>query len=278
MAKNITGIIGYPLSHTLSPAMHNNSYKHFKMDWEYDVFEMKAEAIADFMKKVRADGIKGLNVTIPHKHVVMKYLDRVDKAAKVIGAVNTVVNKDGILTGYNTDYIGFIKSLEKHKVDLTGKKVVMIGAGGAAHAIGYALNTFNPKSFHIYNIDIPMMIGLVKQLKLKGIKAADIKPSEEKDAVIASADFIINCTSVGMHGDAVPYDIKKFKKSAVVFDLIYNPAKTPFLKNAEKKGAKVINGLDMLIYQGIEAFYLWTGKTPTYDLVKKAVNAYWRKK
>lgn len=274
MAKNITGIIGFPLSHTMSPAMHNSSFAHFKMDWEYDVFEMEADKVREFISRIRRDGIKGINVTIPHKHLVMKFLDRIDRAAAVIGAVNTVVNKNGKLTGYNTDYLGFLQSLKKSGVGLKGKKVVMLGAGGAAHAIGYALNTFGPKEFRIYNIDLPMIGRLVKQLKLKKVITGDIAKDAEKDAAMASADFVINCTSVGMHNNDAPYKIDKLKKGAVVFDLIYNPAKTPFLKNAEKKGAKIINGLDMLIYQGIEAFELWTGKRPSYALVKKAVDKY----
>jgi shikimate dehydrogenase len=274
MAKNITGIIGFPLSHTMSPAMHNSSFAHFKMDWEYDVFEMEADKVGGFIARMRREGIKGINVTIPHKHHVMKYLDKTDRAAAVIGAVNTVVNKKGKLTGYNTDYLGFLQSLKKNRVGLKGKKVVMFGAGGAAHAIGYALNTFKPKEFRIYNIDLPMIDRLVKQLKLKNVITGGIGKNEEKDSAIASADFVINCTSVGMHGDEVPYKIDKFKKGAVVFDLIYNPVKTLFLKKAEKKGAKIINGLDMLIFQGIEAFELWTGKRPSYALVKKAVDKY----
>ena len=278
MAKNITGIIGFPLSHTMSPAMHNGSFAHFKMDWEYDVFEMEADKVGSFIARMRRDGIKGINVTIPHKHHVMKYLDKIDRAAAVIGAVNTVVNKKGKLTGYNTDYLGFLQSLKKNRVRLKGKNVVMLGAGGAAHAIGYALNTFRPEEFRIYNIDLPMIDRLVKQLKLKNAITGDIGKDAEKDSAIASADFIINCTPVGMHGNDTPYKIDKLKKGAVVFDLIYNPAKTPFLKNAEKKGAKIINGLDMLIYQGIEAFELWTGKRPSYALVKKAVDKYMSEK
>jgi shikimate dehydrogenase len=274
MAKNITGIIGFPLSHTMSPAMHNNSFKKFKMDWEYDVFEMETGRVGAFMAGMRDKGIRGINVTIPHKHHVMQFLDKIDKAAAIIGAVNTVVNRNGKLTGYNTDYLGFLSSLKKNRVGLKGKKIVMFGAGGAAHAIAYALNTFAPKEFRIYNIDLPMTQRLIKQLKLKNVITGDITKSADKDAVIMEADFVINCTSVGMHGDETPYSIDGLKKGAVVFDLIYNPAKTPFLRNAEKKGAKIINGLDMLIFQGIEAFELWTKKRPSYAMVKNAVDKY----
>ena len=276
--KTQTGIIGSPLSHTLSPAMHNNSFKKFKMNWEYRAYEMKAGEVRDFMWKLRKSGMKGINVTIPHKQHIMQFMDKLEAAAEAIGAVNTVVNNDGVITGCNTDYIGFIDSLKKNKVTLKNKKVVMIGAGGAAHAIAYAVKFLSPKEFYIYNIDLPMIEGLKTQLKLNDVITGDIAKTPEKDAVMAAADFIINCTSVGMHGKEVPYKIDKFKKGAVVYDLIYNPALTPFLKAAKEKGAKVINGLDMLIYQGIEAFFLWTGKRPEYTTVKKAVEAFLRKK
>jgi shikimate dehydrogenase len=276
MAKKITGIIGYPLSHTLSPVMHNNSFKKFRMDWEYRIFETKPEEVKEFVKTSIAKDLRGYNVTIPHKQAVMLYLNSIDKAAKTIGAVNTVVNTKGNLRGYNTDYLGFIKSLKMKKINLKGKTVVMLGAGGAAHAVGYAINTFKPEEFFIYNIDEAMTGRLVKQLRLKNVTTENIEKSQDKDAVIGRADFIVNCTSVGMHDNNVVYKIDSLKKGAVVFDLIYNPPKTVFLKNAEKKGAKIINGLDMLIYQGIESFYLWTKKRPSYALVKRAVDDYWK--
>ena len=271
------GIIGFPLGHTLSPAMHNASFEKFKLDSEYLVFETRPEQVGEFIDKMRKEGIKGINVTIPHKHTVMKYLDKIDKAARTIGAVNTIVNNKGKLTGYNTDYLGFLKTLELNKIKLKGKEVVMIGAGGAAHALAYAIKLLTPKKFHIINIDMAMSETLLKKLKLKNIKLHNLDKTAEKDAIIAKADFIINATSVGMHDHEVPYKIDKLKKSAVVYDLIYNPAKTEFLKQAEKKGVKIINGLDMLIWQGIEAFKIWTGKTPDYKFVKKAVDAYLKK-
>jgi shikimate dehydrogenase len=269
--KQITGIIGYPLSHTLSPLMHNAGFKKFGLSWEYRVFETKPGNVKKFIDKIREEAIKGINVTIPHKHAVMPFLDKIDKAAKTIGAVNTIVNKKGFLTGYNTDYLGFIASLKKHKVNLKNKNVVMIGAGGAAHAVGYAINSFKPRSFYIYNIDIPMINRLVKKLKIKNVKTGDIKKTAEKDKIFAQADFIINATSVGMHDNNMPYELGTLKKGCVVYDLIYNPPLTKFLKHARSKGTRILNGLDMLIYQGIEAFYLWTGKRPAYGLYKNAI-------
>jgi len=270
--KVITGIIGYPLSHTLSPVMHNAVYKKYGMDWVYKVFETKPEDVGAFIKRLKKEKIRGINVTIPHKHAVMPFLDRIDKAAAVIGAVNTVVNKDGRLTGYNTDYLGFGETLKKNKIKLNGKTVVMLGAGGAAHALAYTINLQKPAKFYMMNIDIPITERLIKKLKLKKVMYSDISKTHEKDAIIASADFIINATSVGQHDNNVPYNIGKLKKGAVVYDIIYNPARTAFLKLAKRKGAKILNGLDMLIYQGMHSFKLWTGRTSDYGTIKKALN------
>lgn len=270
--KVITGIIGYPLPHTLSPVMHNAVFKKYAMNWEYKVFETKPESVGSFIKTLKKEKIRGINVTIPHKHAVMPFLDKIDKAAAVIGAVNTVVNKNGKLTGYNTDYLGFGETLKKNKINLKGKKVVMLGAGGAAHALAYTINLLKPAKFYIMNIDIPMTERLIKKLKLKKVMYSDIAKTKEKDAIISTADFIINATSVGQHDNNVPYNIERLKKGAVVYDIIYNPARTAFLKLANRKGARVFNGLDMLIYQGMHAFKLWTGRKSDYAAIKKALS------
>jgi shikimate dehydrogenase len=267
----ITGIIGYPLSHTLSPIMHNAVYKKYGMDWEYRAFETRPSAVRGFIKRIRKEKIRGINVTIPYKHAVMPLLDKIDRAAAAIGAVNTVVNKNGKLTGFNTDFLGFGETLKKNRIDLRGKKVVMFGAGGAAHALAYMINLQKPGKFYILNIDIPMTERLIKKLKLKKVMYSGISKTKEKDGIIASADFIINATSVGQHDNNFPYKIEKLKKGAVVYDIIYNPARTAFLKLAKKKGARIINGLDMLIYQGMHSFKLWTGRKSDYGTIRKAL-------
>lgn len=272
--KKITGIIGYPLSHTLSPLMHNSVFKKYKMNWEYKVFEIKQEDLSIFIKSVKKENIKGLNVTIPYKQTVMFMLDKIDKVAKTIGAVNTILNKEGKLIGYNTDYIGFLQSLQKNKINLKNKNVVMFGSGGAAHAVAYSINTMNPASFYIYNIDVSMIEDLLKKLKLKKIIYGNITRTEEKDKILSNADFIINTTSVGMHDNNVIYKLPKIKKGVVVYDLIYNPAKTQFLKQAEKKGAKIINGLDMLIFQGMASFKIWTGRKSDYNVINRNIKKY----
>jgi len=275
--KTITGIVGYPLSHTLSPLMHNSVFKKYGMNWEYKVFEIKPEDLPIFIKNVRKENIKGLNVTIPHKQTVMFMLDKTDKAAREIGAVNTILNTEGKLTGFNTDYTGFLKSLEKNGINLKNKNVVMFGAGGAAHAVAYAITTMKPDCFYVYSIDVPMIEDMIKKLKLKNIIYGDITKTKEKDEILRNADFIVNTTSVGMHNSSVIYKLPDLKKGAVVYDVIYNPAKTEFLKLAEKKGAGIINGLDMLIYQGMESFKIWTGKNSDYNLINKKMKEYFKK-
>jgi shikimate dehydrogenase len=148
----------------------------------------------------------------------------------------------------------------------------MLGAGGAAHALAYMINLQKPAKFYILNIDLAMTERLIGKLCLSRVLYSNIEKSKEKDAIIASADFIINATSVGQHDKNVPYKIEKLKKGAVVYDIIYNPARTEFLKLAKKKGARIYNGLDMLIYQGMHAFKLWTGRDSDYLVIRKALN------
>lgn len=272
MNKNIVGLIGYPLSHTLSPVMHNSVFEKYKMNWEYRVFELKKEELKDFIKKMKKENIKGVNVTVPYKQEIMKYLDSIDKGAAKIGAVNTIVNKNSKLKGYNTDYLGFEISLKKHKIKIKGKDVLLFGAGGAAHSVVYVLQKQKPRVIDIVNIDIPMAENLVKKLNVENARIWYLKESEVIDALVKNADFIINATSVGLDKKSLPYKIKKLKKRGIpVYDLIYNPPLTPFLKQAKKKGAKIINGLDMLIYQGMEAFKLWTGKKSDYKTIVDAL-------
>ncbi len=274
MEKNIVGLIGYPLSHTLSPVMHNSVFKKYKMNWEYKVFELKKDELKDFIKKMKKE-LAGVNVTVPYKQEVMKYLDKIDKGAKKIGAVNTIVNENGKLIGYNTDYSGFERTLRKNKIYIKGKDVLLFGAGGAAHAVVYVLNKQKPRIIDIVNIDIPMAENLIKKLNIKNARIWYLKESEVIDALVENADFIINATSVGLDKKSMPYKIKKLKRKGIsVYDLIYNPPETPFLKQAKKKGAKIINGLDMLIYQGMEAFKLWTKKESDYRTIINALKDY----
>lgn len=276
--KNITGLIGYPLGHTLSPVMHNAVYKKYKMNWEYNVYETAPRNVGRMIERMKKEKFRALNVTVPYKQKCMQYLDRIDKAAKTIGAVNTIVPVKGKLTGYNTDYLGFAETLKKKKIRIKNKNVVMLGAGGAAHAVAYALNLLQPKKMYILNIDIPMTRRLVKKLKLKNVEIWMLRKTKPIDEIMENADFIVNCTSAGMDGKKNIYKLDKIKKGITVYDIIYNPAVTPFLKQAKKKGAKIINGLDMLIYQGMEGFKIWTGRKSDYNLVKRKVNEFFRNK
>jgi shikimate dehydrogenase len=245
----VYGVIGNPVRHSLSPAMHNAAFREKGMNAAYLAFEVSD--LRACIKGVRSMGIKGLSVTIPFKSEIIPLLDEVDDLALRIGAVNTVVNDGGCLNGCNTDAIGALRALED-EVDISGRKVVITGAGGAARAIGYILKQ-RGLEITVANRSVDRGMDLCRDLDCKFIpldKLPDIH-----------TDVLINTTPVGMspHVDmsSVPEDV--FKEGMVVMDIIYNPLKTKFLAMAEARGCRIINGLPMFIYQGAEQFRLWTG-------------------
>ncbi len=257
----VYGIVGYPLAHTQSPAMHNTAFSHTHMNAVYLAFE--AQDIEACLQGMRGLGVKGLSITIPHKSAVIPLLDRVDDLALNIGAVNTIVNHEGILVGYNTDAGGALRALTE-KTDPAGKSCLIIGAGGAARAIGFAL-TQQQARLSITNRSVARGELLARALKCSFI------PLERVKAV--HPEILIHATSVGMYPRdkecVVTPDF--FQKEMVVMDAIYNPLNTRFLRLAAKQGCTTISGLGMFIYQGAEQFRLWTGLTAPVITMKKAV-------
>lgn len=244
--------IGYPIKTSRSPSIHNAGYKRLGIDDEF--IYLRAEVKPEFLKMaidgVRGLGIRGVSVTMPHKQEVMKYLDKIDKEAKIIGAVNTIVNDNGKLTGFNTDYIGALVALEK-KINLKGKKVAVIGAGGAARAIVYGL-TKKGAIVKIFNRSLDKAKSLGQEF---GCEYEDLKNIGE----ISNMDIVVNATSVGMNEDKSPIDKKFLNKNQIVLDVVYTPKETRLIKDAKEKGVKVILGYEMLLYQGVEQFKLYTG-------------------
>jgi shikimate dehydrogenase len=267
-------IIGNPIEHTLSPKMHNAAYKALGIDDQF-VFvatKVKLENIKEAVKAVRVMGIRGLTCTIPHKIKVLKYLDQIEPVAKKIGAVNTVVNDGGILKGYNTDWLGAISPLEQ-KISLKNKKVALIGAGGAARAIAFGI-VEKEASLKIYNRTLSKAQKLARELK---VKAGSLKELKE----VKQADIIINATSLGMapDDDKIPLPPKYLTKNQIVMDAVYIPYKTKFLKQAEKKGCKIIPGIEMLWYQGIAQFAYYTHRqAPEKVMLKVLLNHFGLKK
>ncbi|AEH45776.1 shikimate 5-dehydrogenase [Thermodesulfatator indicus DSM 15286] len=254
------GIIGWPVAHSLSPAMHNAAFKSLGIRAVYGLLPLAPENLAEGIKGIRALNIKGVSVTVPHKETVMPLLDEIDPVASEIGAVNTIVNKDGRLLGFNTDWIGVKKALEE-KIAISGQKAVVVGAGGAAKAVVYALIK-EGASVAIYNRTFEKAKRLAQTLG--GVAL----PWEELAS--ASGDILIQTTSVGLKEDKSPVPKEVLSRFKLVMDIVYQPLKTRLLREAEEAGCETIDGLSMLVYQGIEQFYLWFGARPQASLMREA--------
>lgn len=254
-------IIGNPVTHSLSPQIHNAAYKRANLDFVYVAFQPKdlKEAVA----AIRSLGIKGVSVTVPFKIEIIGFLDEVDQIAQKIGAINTIVNKGGELYGTNTDWIGALKALEE-KVDVAGKKVGVIGAGGAARAIVYGLSQ-KKAQICVFNRTKERADQLVSDFHL--VKSADLKDIN----LLQSMSVLINTTSVGMHPNEneSPIPSEGIVTGQVVFDIIYKPQETKFLQQAKKAGATIVYGYKMLLYQAVEQFKLFTGLQPNVDIMEK---------
>lgn len=260
-------IVGDPVSHSLSPAMHNAAYEKLAIDDQFVYLgaNLKVNNLKEVILAMRVmENFHGLTCTIPHKVEVLKYLDWVDEKAKKIGAVNTVVKKNGLLCGYNTDWLGAVIPLEK-VTSLKGKKVLVLGAGGAARAIVYGLKEKGALVF-ILNRTLEKAKNLAKEFKAKVLNF-----NHQKE--VSNFDIIINATSVGMEPlvNETPINPYFLKKNQIVFDVVYNPKETKLLKEAKKKGAKIIYGLEMLLYQGVAQFEIYTGKKAPIEVMRKVL-------
>lgn len=259
-------IIGDPVGHSLSPAMHNAAYAALGIDHEF-VFvaaRVKVENIADVVTAMRVMGFRGLTCTVPHKIKVMKYLDKIDPIAQKIGAVNTVVNENGILTGYNTDWLGTVIPLEKHGT-LKNKKVALIGAGGAARACGYGVVERGAK-LTIFNRTIEKAEALAHELD-HGVGTG------RNLSVLHEYDIILNATTMGMGKNEGKSPVPKSAicEHHLVFDAVYSPFETQLLKDAKEQGATIIHGTEMLLHQGTAQFELYTGQQAPEQVMREVL-------
>lgn len=263
-------VIGNPIKHSKSPEMHNAALKAAEIDGKYIKLRILRENLEDAIDGLRRLGIAGLNVTIPHKIEIMKYLDDIDEVASNIGAVNTVANENGRLIGYNTDGYGALESINAVS-GIEGKRIVMVGAGGAARAIAFTIATkANPKEISITDRKSDKAKKLVQEIKEKTNANVTVFSLEEKEK-ISDAGILINCTPVGMHPkiNESPVDATLLRKNMIVFDIVYNPVKTKLIQDAEEAGCRTITGENMLILQGVKAFEIWTGKKPDIETMRK---------
>jgi shikimate dehydrogenase len=269
----ICGLIGDPVEHTVSPAMHNAAFQKMGLDFVYLPFRVKSEQLLQAVAGLKALNVKGFNVTIPHKVAMISLLDSLDPLAAKIGAVNTVVNENGNLKGYNTDAEGFLRALKAHGFKPKRKKVVVLGAGGASRAISYVLSQegasltiLNRKQELNWAEDIARLIRKDFKKEVKVLELAHLTEA------LPGADLLVNATSVGMYpvADESPVPPNLLAKVQLVFDIVYNPIKTKLLKDAAAAGARTISGVDMLAWQGALAFEKWTGKKAPVDLMRQA--------
>lgn len=271
----ILGIFGYPISHSISPAMHNAAIKALGLDMIYISFEVKPSELKQAVMMIEGAGMVGVNITIPHKEAVIKFLDDISEEAKLIGAVNTIVNKKGRLIGHNTDGYGYISSLKQEwKFNPKGKNIIILGAGGAARGILAALAKKGAKSITVANRTLSRAVALVKAFKKKfpSVKFAAIGLDKNILKVcFQDANLLINTTSVGMkQRKALQIPLETLPKTAVVSDIVYNPLQTLLLKKAKALKLATHGGLGMLVHQGARSFKLWTGIDAPIDIMRKA--------
>jgi len=272
------GLLGYPLGHSISPAMQNAAFESRDVNYLYIPIELKKEDLEHVVKAMPKMNFAGFNVTIPYKIEIMKFLDEIDDLAKSIGAVNTVAIKDGKLRGYNTDGIGFLRSMEDElSLSADGRNILILGSGGAARAISMTLAMNKANRIYICNRTYERAEGLVKDINDKyGNVAISIPMVKEKmEYAVNDAEILINTTCVGTYPniDETPIDKEILKGHLAVCDVVYNPRKTKLLQDAEKLGCKTMSGLGMLIYQGAEAFEIWTGAKAPVDTMSAAATA-----
>jgi shikimate dehydrogenase len=269
--KKLFGVIGDPIGHSMSPAMHNDLFDFYGIDAVYLPFHVTKENLEAAVKGFKALGVSGFNVTIPHKTDIMAYLDQIDPLAEAIGAVNTVKNEHGILTGYNTDGPGFVKGLESMDADPGSRAALIIGAGGASRAIYFSMAQAGIQRIDLYNRTAGKAEELVSSCPFKvQSKVLDRKTAEKS---LHEYQLIIQTTSIGMSPDleGLPLSPKNISRDTIVSDIIYNPLQTKFLEEASKKGAEIQNGVGMFVLQGALAFEKWTGIFPDTERMRANV-------
>lgn len=277
----LIGLIATPIGHSLSPAMHNMSFRKLGLNYAYMAFEVGNEQLADVVRGFRALNIRGFNVSMPNKTKILPLLDELSPAAQFAGAVNTVVNENGKLIGHITDGTGFMRGLKEANVAYVGKKMTLMGAGGAATAIAIQAALDGVAEISIFNRDDEFYPRAVKNAhiineEMKDVKCkANVYRLEDLDKLkeeIANSDILVNGTCVGMkplEGQSLIPDTSWLRPELVVADVVYIPRKTKLLEQAESVGCKFLNGLGMMLWQGAKAFEIWTGQEMPVEYVKE---------
>lgn len=274
----LCGLLGSPVAHSISPMMHNEAFMQFGLDYAYLAFDVDTENLKAAVEGLRTLGVRGFNVTMPDKNMMTKLVDKLTPAAQLTGAVNTVINDDGVLTGHTTDGIGYMLAAKDAGFDLIGKKMTLLGAGGAATSILVQASLDGVAEINIFNIKdqfwgrTELLVDKLNEQTSCKVTLQDLNNTDALNTSIAMSDILVNATSVGMapHTEnCIIKDFSAFRPELIVSDVIYNPRETLLLQKAKEIGCPTFNGMYMLLYQGAEAFKLWTGQEMPIDIIKE---------
>lgn len=274
----LTGLLGSPVAHSISPMMHNESFRQLGLDYAYLAFNVDTEHLKTAVEGLKVLGVRGFNLTMPNKNLMAEYCDHLSPASEIIGAVNTVVNNNGVLTGHTTDGIGYMQAARDAGFDLTGKTMTLLGGGGAATAICVQAALDGLKEIHVFNIKdsfFPRLQSLVDRINERTdckVTLDDLADKTALKSAINGSHILTNGTSVGMSPNTegcLIEDMTLFRPDLIVSDVIYNPEETKLLRLAREHGCQTFNGLYMLLYQGAAAFKLWTGQDMPVDVIKE---------
>lgn len=274
----LTGLLGSPVAHSISPLMHNASFEALGLDYAYLCFDVGTDRLKEAVEGLRAMGARGWNLTMPDKNLMCQLADKLSPASEISGAVNTIVNDDGVLTGYTTDGTGYMRAAEEAGFPLPGKVMTLLGGGGAATAILVQAALDGMKEIRVFNRKSPTfdrLSAIAGQLNRRTDCLVTVHPLEDTEdlrASITDSDILTNATNIGMapHTDACPIpDASFLRPELIVSDIIYNPRQTKLLQMAKETGCPFFNGLYMLLYQGAASFELWTGREMPVELIKE---------
>ncbi len=274
----VAAIIGFPVEHSLSPVIHNAAFRSLGLDWIYVPFSVPPVSIREAVEGIRALGIAGVNVTVPHKESIIPYLDSLSPEASLFGAVNTIKNEGGHLKGYNTDGEGFLISMREAGIEPEGMEVLIFGAGGAARAIAGALALNGVKAIHIVNRTEEKGAFLARYFSQhfpeKRFYYHPFRLQEIRE-ILPDMHMLVNATSIGLkEEDHIPLSFERIKKDAIIADIVYKPSGTDLLSEARKHGFKTLSGEGMLLYQGALSFEIWTGRKAPISVMKEAIKQY----
>jgi len=267
---NTYAVIGDPIDHSLSPNIHNAAFRHLELEHTYIAYKIPTGELAAGIDALKAIKIAGFNVTVPHKIEMMKFLDEMDTTCKVIGAVNTVLNENGKLKGYNTDMIGFLDPIKKKNLTIKNSQVLLLGAGGAARAIITAMIKEKASKISIVNRTQENANKLADFAKKIGGNVDTIS-IQEANKLITDYKFIINSTSIGMRNEPSPISTENIGKNSIVYDIVYQPINTDLIKKSKENGATIIYGYEMLLSQAACSFEIWHKMEAPYDVMKKTL-------